>query len=259
MLLSAGLQTGIPLGSFATDVPKAGFGANFQIGLRSVAYPLEVLGSLDFLLYGYQSSRRTSGYGQPHGFELEVDRFQYMIPLHLHLRYSPEFGKISPFAEVYGGMRLIASRTRAIGNVLISSPDNPEAFSTRLDYYDFTSSYGLGAGLSYQLSAIGNVRYKCSLYGRWMRGGKANYLSTDDIKLNGNALIYEARFNETFAPITARIYSVVLRNRLNFSSYKYAEYTHQRSKKTNILEIQQLACFIFGNYQAGNNRGRGGA
>lgn len=197
MLLTAGFQTAIPMGSFASDVPKAGYGVNLQFGYRSAHWPIELLGSADMLLYGYQSSSKTLGPGQPQGYEVVVDRFQYMIPLHVHLRYAPEFGNISPFAEIFGGMRLIASRTRALGNVLISSPNNPEAFSARADYYDFTSSFGLGAGLSYQLADFGNVRYKCSLSSRWMRGGKANYLSTDDIQLNGNTLIYEPRFKET--------------------------------------------------------------
>lgn len=197
LILSAGFQTALPLGSFAADVPKAGYGVNLQLGYRAATLPIELLGSLDMLLYGYQRSSKNIGPGQPQGYEVVVDRYQYMIPLHLHLRYAPEVGKLSPYAEIFGGMRLIASRTRALGNVLISSPGNPEAFSARADFYDFTSSFGLGAGLSYTFANLGNVSYKGTLNGRWMRGGKANYLSTEDIQLNGNTLVYEPRFNET--------------------------------------------------------------
>jgi hypothetical protein len=197
IVLNAGLQTALPLGEFAQDVPRPAYGVNLQLGYQLASMPLVFLGSLDMLIYGYQKSTKTIGTGQPQGFEVVVDRYQYMIPLHLHLRYAPEWGKFSPMAEVFGGMRLIASRTRALGNVLISSPNNPEAFSARIDYYDFTPSFGLGTGISYRLAELGSVNYNCSLYGRWMRGGKANYLSTDDLQVNGNTLIYNSRFNET--------------------------------------------------------------
>jgi len=195
--LTFALQTAIPQGEFAADVPKAGFGTHLQLGYRLPALPLELALSLDFLFYGYQRAERLVGPVQPSTFEIEVDRFQYMLPLHLHLRYAPEWGKFTPHAEVFGGMRLIASRTRALGNALISTPDNPEAFSARADFYDISFSYGVGAGLSYTIAAMNNVEYQLSLGGRLLRGGKANYLGASDLQLNGNQLIYNPRYNTT--------------------------------------------------------------
>ncbi len=197
LVLSFSLQTALPQGSFAADVPSAGYGVNLQLGYRMKDLPIELVGSFDLILYGYQGATKAIGPSQPQSFEVVVDRFQYMLPLHLHLRYAPVWGKLSPYTEIFGGMRLIASRTRALGNALFSTPDNPETFSARADYYDFTHSFGIGAGVNYALADFGNVQYKVNLGARLLRGGKANYLSTDDIRLNGNQLIYTPRFNQT--------------------------------------------------------------
>lgn len=197
LILAVSLQTALPQGDFALDVPKAGYGANFQLGFRLPNLPLEIGTSFDFIFYGYQQAGRTIGPTAQPNFEILVDRFQYMLPLHLHMRYAPVWGKFSPHAEIFGGMRLIASRTRATGNALITTPENPEAFSARADYYDFTYSYGVGAGIAYTLADFSNIKYQFILGSRLLRGGKANYLSTNDLQLNGNQLVYTPRYNES--------------------------------------------------------------
>jgi len=197
ILMEMGFGASIPRGAFAQEVSKTGFGLHMMVGYRLAHLPLELAVSLDAVLYGYQTDQKPLGSVNPASYELVLDRYQYMLPLHAHLRYAPSWGKIAPFAEAFGGMRLISTRTTARGNQLIAVAGNPEAFSSKATYNDFTVSYGLGAGIHYKLADVGNLHYRLQLSARWLNGGKANYLGVDDLVIQDNQLVYQPRFSET--------------------------------------------------------------
>lgn len=184
--------TGFPQGEFRTNVGNAGFGLDFDLGLRFLEAPVLLGATVGFMVYGIERRREPFSLTIP-DVTVEVETVNNMAMGHLLMRLQPRMDRFWPFGEGLVGVRHFYTRTS------IKSEQQEVAAST--NYEDVALSYGYGLGLEIELYRRPTPkrlqRLLIHLGGRYLFGAEAEYLRKGSIRRENGRVTYDVYRSRT--------------------------------------------------------------
>lgn len=173
----------IPKDNFATQLTNDAGGLGLNGLWRVEESPLKLGFDLNWILYGIDRDRRPLSTTLPE-FEVVIERYNNMLPLHFLAVLEPPKGAIRPYLESFAGFRFIWTNASIQGNQVVNVPGNPQSFSTSNLAFDANWSYGFGGGLKILLSDKTDFDLTLQLGARYMYGTTARYLTANDVKID---------------------------------------------------------------------------
>jgi hypothetical protein len=173
-----------PTGAFNEHVGRPGFGLAFSFAWRLWNSPLFAGAEIDYAEYGH--SRRYEYLEGIPDVGVPVDTTNSISHGFFLLRLQPRGGRIMSFVEALAGFTYLWTET-SIGNHDVGDP----AMASETNFDDDTWAAGVGAGLSFQISAPADPKFArrgafIELKARYMAGGRAEYLKKGSIVITGN-------------------------------------------------------------------------
>ncbi len=203
-----GLSLGWPTGDFKDEVEFA-WGGGGRVGW-SFGELSPAKGTLffdvNYLNYGRERRSEPFSYTIP-DVVVDVVTDNYLMHFSPGISVGKSRGVVRPYAEVFGGVTYIATKTKIENRSL---PNDPIAEST--NFNDYTYNFGFGGGLKFRLwqspVAIPTVDLREVLldikFG-YIKGGEAEYLKKGSIERLNNASISYDTINSATDIIQARI------------------------------------------------------
>nr|MBN2276204.1 hypothetical protein [candidate division Zixibacteria bacterium] len=197
------LLLGFPQGDFKDEVDKTGVGIAGEFLYSPSNSPVGIGVSLGYMIYGHETRREPFSSTIP-DVEVEVETSNNILLGHLLLRAQMRHGPIRPYIEGLLGFNYLFTKT-TINDIGGGGED--VASSTNLD--DFVFSYGAGGGLLIKLygtppGAPKELGLYLDLRGRYLIGGKAEYLKEGSIGREDGEVVYDITESKTDL-LTARI------------------------------------------------------
>jgi hypothetical protein len=186
------LLLGIPQNEFSENVNNSAFGGiEGQITLATPGplNPFTVGLNAGFMIYGIENRRAPLSTTVP-DVTVDVERRNSMVNFHLVFQVCPFEGQIKPYLEGVAGGAYIWTETSVEG-----SSDIYE-FASTVNQDDFAWSYGIGGGLlislTDELEGVPGGLY-LDLKTRFMYGSEAEYLTTGDLRIVNDRLVYDTK------------------------------------------------------------------
>lgn len=172
-----------PRDNFADQLTNDAGGLGFNVLWRVEQSPLKIGFDINWLLYGIDRDRRPLSTTLPE-FEVVIERYNNMLPMHFMAVLEPNKGMIRPYAETFAGFRFIWTNASIQGNQVVNVPGNPQSFSTSNLAFDANWSYGFGGGLKIVLAEKNAFDLTLNLGAKYMYGTTARYLTANDVKID---------------------------------------------------------------------------
>ncbi len=203
-----GLSLGWPAGDFQDEVDFA-WGGGGRVGWgMGEASPVKatVFFDVNYLNYGRERRVEPFSYTIP---DVTVDVVTENFLMHFNPGISVGRGQgvVRPYAEVFGGLTYIATKTRIENSSL---PSEPIAEST--NFNDYTYNIGFGGGLKFRVwkskiettaaelrEALIDIKFS------YIKGGEAEYLKKGSIERLNNATIRYGTIQSDTDIVQARI------------------------------------------------------
>ena len=172
---------GMPKGDFSNSLDRNAFGVDLAFMYQiNAELPLHFGIGLIYQTYGYKEGDAAflGRFGED---DLDVEtRNNFSIPQIL-MRIEPSFYRLSPFLEGSIGVNYIFTDSSISG-----SYDNDES-TYEVNYKDFTTSFGIGAGAKYLIWEKLNennvyIGFELFIKMKHFLGGEAKYLKEGDMK-----------------------------------------------------------------------------
>ncbi|MBW7996521.1 MAG: outer membrane beta-barrel protein [Candidatus Glassbacteria bacterium] len=203
-----GLSLGWPSGDFQDEVDFA-WGGGGRVGWSfGEVSPAKATVFLDvnYLNYGRERRVEPFSYTIPDVF-VDVITDNYLIHFSPGISVGLRNGPFRPYAEVYGGLTYIATKTKIENRSL---PSVPIAEST--NFNDYTYNFGFGGGLKIRLwqskDSVPAVDLREALLDiklSYVKGGEAEYLKKGSIERLENATIRYGTVRTATDIVQARI------------------------------------------------------
>ncbi len=196
-----GLSLGWPAGDFKDEVEFA-WGGGGRVGWSmGEASPVKatVFFDVNYLNYGRERRSEPFSYTIP-DVVVDVVTDNYLMHFSPGISIGKSRGPVRPYAEVFGGVTYIATKTKIENQRL---PSEPIAEST--NFNDYTYNVGFGGGLKIRLwqsrETVPEVDIREVLLDfkfSYIKGGEAEYLKKGSIEHLGNAAIrYDTAYSAT--------------------------------------------------------------
>lgn len=171
----------VPQGAFDQNMGQTGFGLNFHVGQHLGKSPVMI--GLDAGAHVYGSERRREPLSMTiPDISARVQTTNNLAQFHGMLRLQPITGQVRPYVDALYGFKYLWTRT----SLMEDQYDEEVIGSTNQD--DFTRSYGVGAGLDFEVwnGLMGEDERPGSVYltvgVRYLLSGEAEYLREGDIE-----------------------------------------------------------------------------
>ncbi len=172
-----------PRDNFANQLNTDAGGLGLNGLWRVDESPLKLGFDINWILYGIDRDRRPLSTTLPE-FEVVIERYNNMLPMHFLALIELPKGAIRPYAEGFAGFRFIWTNASIQGNQVVNVPGNPQSFSTSNLAFDANWSYGFGGGFKILLSDKTDFDLTLQLGARYMYGTTARYLTANDVKID---------------------------------------------------------------------------
>ena len=165
---------GIPVDEFADNVSNIGFGGNLSGGIGLAPAPVMIGIDIGYLIYGYERRSEPFSTTIP-DVTVDVETTNNIALAHVFLRIQPQTGALQPYAEALFGFKYLFTRTS------VENQFSDEEIAASVNFDDFASSYGIGAGLDIQVFQGLNDNSRpysimINLGARYLLGSSAEYL-----------------------------------------------------------------------------------
>lgn len=196
-----GLSLGWPTGDFKDEVEFA-WGGGGRVGWSfGELSPAKATVFLDVNYLNYGRERRT----EPFSYTIpdvvvDVVTDNYLMHFSPGISVGKSRGAVRPYAEVFGGVTYIATKTKIENRNL---PGEPIAEST--NFNDYTYNFGFGGGLKFRLwqskvstPATDLREVLLDLKFGYIKSGEAEYLKKGSIeRLNNASIRYDTSYSAT--------------------------------------------------------------
>ncbi len=181
----------VPHGEFRQNVDNLGYGFSLQGTITNPLKKIPVgLGiNVSHIIYGVETETM-SHVGQ----RVDITRTNSMTQFQVFAQaVSPIKGKFRPYLEVLGGGAYMATTTK------IESVSNGDQIDSDTDFYDFSWSYGGGAGLLIRISSdyADEKGIFFDLKCRYLLGSEGEYLTPECVTVQGNDITFDPIKSET--------------------------------------------------------------
>jgi len=189
---SAYFSLGFPQSEFRNNVDRIGYSGvgHFAYNFRNSPFLVGV--SLGILVYGSETRTEPLSLMVP-DVMVNVTTTNNIFLCHFLLRVQPQKGMIRPYLDGLVGFNYLYTDTRVKGR----SDIGYETIASSNLYNDLVLSYGAGSGLMIQLfSKQGNQKsgpfaMYLDLAVRYLKGGRAEYLIEDSVRLEDDRVVYD--------------------------------------------------------------------
>ena len=190
--VGGGLVLGLPQNEFKENVNNSAFGGiegRVTLATPGKLNPFTVGLAGSFMIYGMESRRAPLSTTVP-DVTVDVERTNSLVNLHLLFQISPFDGDVKPYLEGVAGGSYIWTETSVEG-----SNDFYE-FASSVNQDDFAWSYGFGGGILVSIldpaeDIPGGLFL--DIKARFMYGSEAEYLTTGDLRVVNDRLIYNTQ------------------------------------------------------------------
>ncbi len=203
-----GLALGLPAGDFKDEVEFA-WGGGGRVGWSfGEASPAKatVFFDVNYLNYGRERRIEPLSYTIP-DVVVDVVTDNFLIHFSPGISVGRSHGVVRPYAEVFGGLTYIATKTRIENRRLASEP-----IAESTNFNDYTYNIGFGGGLKFRLwkgkastPAMSMGEALLDLKFSYIKGGEAEYLKRGSIERLNNASIHYDTIRSATDIIQARI------------------------------------------------------
>lgn len=183
--------TALPRGDFRQNVSNPGFGGFVFAGVSLAQSPVMIGVDAGMMVYGYERRHEPFSLTVP-DVTLAVSTTNNIGLAHFVLRVRPPNPRIGPYAEGLIGIKYFFTQT-----TVRDEYSGEYALASSVNESDVTFSYGLGAGLDFQVyqNLKGQVKVSAGL--RYLVGGQAEYLTGGDIKRSRGEAAFETVRSDT--------------------------------------------------------------
>jgi hypothetical protein len=200
----ADFTLGFPQGEFERNVNKIGIGGSGYFAYKFKKSFFSAGASIGVLVYGSETRKELLSLAIPE-VVVNVRTSNNILMCHFMLRIQPPEGKFRPYVEGLVGFQYLWTETGVYDRGCCD-----EKIASSVNQNDWTWSSGAGCGLSMKVYDHGKNRERDTFaifvdFGvRYLKGGKAEYLSEGSIRQEDGQLIYEIKMSHTDL-ITARL------------------------------------------------------
>lgn len=181
-----------PQEAFSENVDNLGYGLTGYFAWRIPQSPVLLGASFSFSVYGNES------WEEPlvGPVFVDVSTTNALMNGLFFIRLQPATGAIRPYLDGLAGFNYLTTDSQ------IEDLDDYEEIASSKNYDDWTSAYGLGAGLHIQVWEAkeyvnGPSRVFIDLGVRYLKGGEARYLKKGGIEQVGDDFIYHVNRSTT--------------------------------------------------------------
>ena len=193
--VTADFMMGFPVGQFADNLERPGFGLRVAGAAQFGATPVQVGLDIGYLIYGFE--RRTEPFSTTiPDVRVRVETTNNIALSHLFFRLQPPTGKVQPYVEGLIGFAYLFTSTsiKDIGS------DEDVASSTNFD--DFAASYGAGAGIDFHLGSSTSETGRTTSFllhagVQYLIGGNAEYLKRGSIRRENGQVTFDIQRSRT--------------------------------------------------------------
>jgi len=195
---SANFSLGFPQNEFRNNVDQIGYSGvgHFAYSFRNSPFLVGI--SLGILVYG--SERREEPFGPTiPDVMVDVVTRNNIFLCHFLFRVQPPRGTLRPYLDGLIGFNYLFTDTSVKSQRF--DEDNPIASSNM--YNDMAFSYGAGGGMMVQVltkqraSGKGSFVMYIDMAVRYLKGGRAEYLKEDSIRIEGDQVLYDVNRSTT--------------------------------------------------------------
>lgn len=195
---SAHFSLGFPQDEFKANVNQVGYSGigHFAYNLRNSPFLVGV--SLGILVYGSQTRQEQLSPMIPEVM-VDVTTTNNIFLCHFLLRVQPQKGAVRPYLDGLLGFNYLFTETR----IKDSGDIGYETIARSNIYNDLAFSYGVGGGLMVRLfskqrnSGKGSFAMYIDTAARFLKGGRAEYLIEDSIRLEADQAVYDVHRSST--------------------------------------------------------------
>jgi hypothetical protein len=187
--IGAGFLDAGAIGEFDTFVPDAILGVLGHVN-RSLGHSIFSLGAeLAWNQYGSETRSLLLGPLVPEvpNASLEVHTYNAMVGLHGRLRAQLPRGRYRPYVDGLFGFTNLYTTSEVKGE---DGCDEGCVFDSESQSSDFVLSYGGGAGIMINFTSRERVP-RLDVAMRYLRGGRADYLTEGSLRMEGGQVIRE--------------------------------------------------------------------
>jgi hypothetical protein len=189
---SAYFSLGFPQSEFRNNVDRIGYSGvgHFAYNFRNSPFLVGV--SLGILVYGRETRTEPLSLMVP-DVMVNVTTTNNIFLCHFLLRVQPQKGMIRPYLEGLIGFNYLYPDTGVKGR----SDIGYETIASSNIHNDLALSYGAGSGLMIQLFSkqrrkkSGSFAMYLDMAVRFFKGGRAEYLIEDSIRLEDDRVVYD--------------------------------------------------------------------
>ena len=185
---------GFPQGEFNRNADNTGLGCKFYFTYKLPKVPIALGASVGILVYGSDSRDELLQSSIPE-VTVDVKTRNYILMCHFLIRAQPLDGKIRPYLDGLIGFNHLWTETGIYdqrGGVF-------DEIASSVNLSDFAFSYGVGGGLMIRLCHREKGAFAIFIDSgiRYLKSGKAEYLSEGDILRANGIVTYNVNYSNT--------------------------------------------------------------
>lgn len=196
MEFGVNVDGGFPMAEFRENVNRNGIGLDAFFTVRVSDSPNSLGVNLGFINYGHVSRLERFNSNIPE-VNVRVVTTNNIGTLHLLNRFEKPGGAVRPYIDGLIGMNYLYTESR------VENTYSDEPLAETINFEDTSLSYGMGAGLKFKIAdhveaeTGQRAAWFIDLRGRYLSGGKAEYLKEGSLQRVNGQLVYDPIYSRT--------------------------------------------------------------